>query len=381
MEAPSCMPCRGAAVSAERPDGCAWVATDRELARAATRWRGVIGLDTEFQRTDTFFPIPGLYQVAAASGSWLIDPLAIGDWAPLVEVLTDQRTVKVLHACSEDLELFHRHLAVGPENIFDTQFAYAFLSENFSASYASLVETLLGVALPKHHTRSNWLKRPLSDAQRRYAQEDVAYLLELRDALEAKLRAAGRWDWFVEDMRRRGRYQPREPAVYFAGVKNAWKLDAGQLAVLKSLCEWREHRAMADDVPRNRIVWDEHLLEFAKSAAVDLAEVRRTLPPSVARRFGEGLVRAHGEGCRASPQTPLPRPLSQRKGSLLRRLRDIGRGRAATLGIAPELLARQRDLERCIRRYRADGVLSETFLGWRKALLGDEFLAELEGCS
>ena len=115
MAGPSCMPCRGAAVSTERTNGSAWVGSDRALARAAVHWRGIVGLDTEFQRTDTFFPIPGLYQVASPSGIWLVDPLAVDDWTPLVEVLTDGDTVKVLHSCSEDLELLYRHLNVRPQ--------------------------------------------------------------------------------------------------------------------------------------------------------------------------------------------------------------------------------------------------------------------------
>ena len=173
MAAPSCTPCRGGAVSAEESGRCEWVASAAELARAADRWRGVIGIDTEFQRTDTFFPIPGLYQVAAGPGTWLVDPLAVDGFAPLVDVLNDPGTVKVMHACSEDLELLYRHLNVRPRNVFDTQFAAAFLSDDFSSSYASLVESLLGVALPKHHTRSDWLKRPLSGEQVRYAREEV----------------------------------------------------------------------------------------------------------------------------------------------------------------------------------------------------------------
>ena len=377
MAGPSCMPCRGAAVSTERTNGSAWVGSDRALARAAVHWRGIVGLDTEFQRTDTFFPIPGLYQVASPSGIWLVDPLAVDDWTPLVEVLTDGDTVKVLHSCSEDLELLYRHLNVRPQNLFDTQLAYAFLSDTFSSSYANLVEALLGVALSKHHTRSNWLKRPLSEAQCRYAEEDVAYLLPLHATLKARLRAAGRWTWFLEDMQGRGRFAPREPESFFQGVKKAWKLDGGQLAVLKSLCEWREHRAMAEDVPRNRVVWDEHLVELAQRSEIVLADIRRILPPSVARRYGQDLVRAHGEGTQAPSQPPLPRPLGHRQGGVLKRLREVGRRQAANLDMAPELFARQRDLEQCIRQYRATGRFSETFLGWRHALLGDEFAAVL----
>lgn len=378
MAEPSCMPCRGAAVSAEEPGGCDWVATGADLARAAGRWRGVIGMDTEFQRTDTFFPIPGLYQVAAGSGVWLIDPLAVDEWSPFTGMLTDPDTVKVVHACFEDLELFYRHLDVRPVNLFDTQLAAAFVSEDFSTSYAALVEGMIGVTLPKHHTRSNWLRRPLSGDQVRYAQEDVAYLVELHAALVDRLEAAGRRHWFDEDMRRRGRYAPREPPFYFTGVKKAWKLDGRQLAVLKSLCDWRERRAMAEDIPRNRVVWDEHLLQFAQQRSVDRMDIRRRLPPRVARLYGEGLLRAFEEGLEATPEATLPKPLSQRQGGLLKRLRDIGRRRARELGIAPELLARLRDIEACIRHYRATGSLSDTWQGWRKAVVGTEFMAELE---
>ncbi len=378
MAEPSCMPCRGAAVSAEEPSRCVWVASAAELAQAAGRWRGVIGIDTEFQRTDTFFPIPGLYQVAAGSATWLVDPLAVDDFAPLVDVLNDPDTVKVMHACSEDLELLYRHLNVRPRNLFDTQIAAAFLWEDFSMSYANLAESLLGVTLPKHHTRSDWLQRPLSEEQIRYAREDVAYLVEMQRVLEARLEAAGRWQWFLEDMQRRGRYAPREPSSYFTGVKKAWKLDGGQLAVLKSLCEWRELRAMEEDVPRNRIVWDEHLLEFAQQPVLGAAEVRGRLPPRVARRYGQALIQAHEAGLEAAPEAAIPKPLSQRQGRLLKRLREIGRRHAQNLGMAPELLARQRDLEACIRTWRATGSLSETYLGWRQGVLGSELIAELE---
>ncbi len=377
MGAPSCMRCRGAAVSPDQANRCVWVGSNGDLARAARQWGDIVGLDTEFQRTDTFYAIPGLYQVAADSGMWLIDPLAIDDWAPLVRVLDDPHIVKVLHACSEDLELFYHHLGVQPENLFDTQVAYAFVSETFSCGYANLVERLLGTVLPKHQTRSNWLRRPLSEAQHRYAQEDIAYLLPLHESLSARLEACGRLGWFKEEMRRRARYAPRLPEAYYQGVKKAWRLDGAQLAVLKHLCAWRERRAMHEDVPRNRVVWDDHLVELAQRDDVNMSDMRRMLPPSVARRYAGALIEAHRAGLEAVPEAPLPRPLSQRQGGMLKRLRKIGSDRAAALGVAPELVTRQRDLEECIRRFRATGQYSETFQGWRRALLGDEFAAVL----
>ena len=76
------------------------MACNDALAEAAEQWGGVVGLDTEFQRTDTYFPIPGLYQLSTASGVWLIDPLAIDDWTPLTRLLEDAGCVKVMHSCS-----------------------------------------------------------------------------------------------------------------------------------------------------------------------------------------------------------------------------------------------------------------------------------------
>ena len=366
-----------AAVSSEPENPGIWVGSDAALAEAATHWRGVVGLDSEFQRTDTFHPIPALYQLASKSGIWFVDPLAIGDWTPFVEVLADPATVKVLHACPGDLELIHHHLRLHPNNLFDTQLAHAFLSEEISASYAGLVEALLGRKLPKHQTRSDWLRRPLSEQQLRYAEQDAAHLPALYAKLQEDLRAAGRWHWFAEDMARLGRHVPKDPSAYFASLKKAWTLNGRQLAVLRSLCAWRERQAMADDLPRNRVVWDEHLFAFAQRDALTVADVARALPKGVARRYARALVRAHWQGGQAPPAPPLPRPLSSAQNRLLAQLRAIGRQRAAALGLAPELLARRRDLAQCVRCHQANGQLPQAFRGWRHAQVGEQFAALL----
>ena len=356
-----------------------WVGSDSALAEAAAHWQGCIGLDTEFQRTDTFHPIPALYQVASESGIWFIDPLAIDDWTPFAAALADSATVKILHSCSGDLELIHHHLRLHPRNIFDTQLARGFLSEQFSASYASLVEALLGRKLPKQQTRSDWLRRPLSREQLRYAWEDAAHLPALHAALREQLQAAGRWDWFAEDMARLGRHVPNDPSAYYLNVKKAWVLDGRQLAVLKSLCAWRERQAMQEDVPRNRVVWDEHLSAFAQRDALSVADVEQALPRGIARRYARQLVHAHREGGAAPPEPPLPRPLSSAQNRLVAKLRAVGQRRAADLGMAPELLARRRDLEECVRCHQANGRLPELFQGWRHALVGEQFAALLGG--
>src|SRR4029078_3375013 len=76
--------------------------------------------------------------------------------------------------------------------LLDTQIAAAFAGLGPSLSYAALVKTLLGVELAKHETRTDWLRRPLSPDQLRYAAEDVEDLPALAAELHERLRALGR---------------------------------------------------------------------------------------------------------------------------------------------------------------------------------------------
>ena len=354
-----------------------WIDSNARLADAAKRWNGVIGLDTEFQRTDTFYPIAGLYQLVAESEIWLIDPLAIDDWRPLTRALEDPATVKVMHACSEDLELIAHHLNVQPVNLFDTQIAYAFVSELFSISYANLVNHQLGLLLPKQQVRSDWLRRPLSDAQLSYACEDVASLPILHRQIKAQLEDKGRWHWFREDMAQRESASTIEPAWYYLGVKGAWRLNGTQLGALKALCAWRERQAMTEDKPRNRVVWDEHLLQFARPATLTMAQVEARLPRRLARRYGEALIAVQGEGSATPVEKAPPRPLSGSQNTQIKQMREIGLDRASSLGMAPELLSRRRDLEACLRHHAATGELSAPYQGWRGALVGAQFAAVL----
>ena len=227
MAAPLFMPCRGGAISPE------WITSNAELASAVTSWGDLIGLDTEFQRTNTFFPLPGLYQVVSGESVYLIDPLLIDQWQPLTEVLEDPSRQVVMHACGEDLELMLHHLGARPARVFDTQLAHAFVSTDFALSYTNLVKTYIGAEMGKAQTRSNWRKRPLTEAQVRYACEDVTHLLELHEQLTDRLDALGRTSWFEEAMTDHGRFEPSEPERYYLGMRKAWRLKGQQLTVLR----------------------------------------------------------------------------------------------------------------------------------------------------
>lgn len=359
-----------------------WVDSNRALADVVALWGDTIGIDTEFQRTNTYFPIPGLYQVIDGSRIYLIDPLAIDEWAPMIEALKTKTLV--MHACSEDLELFQHHMSVAPQGIFDTQLANAFVCDDFSMSYANLVRNQLhdeldGKEMDKGVTRSNWLRRPLSERQLHYAAVDVWFLPQLHTCLTDQLREDQRWTWFAEEQRARGGYQLTDPQRYYRGVKKAWRLAPSELAVLQVLCAWREEQAVAEDVPRNRVVWDEHLLAFAQQRQLDHNYLKELLPKPVANRYAAELLSLHSAASRDGRDIePLPEPLTHAQGKLVAQLRELGKNSASQLGIAPELLARKRDVESALRHFLAHRELPEMYHGWRHELLHDAFLQMMQ---
>ena len=147
----------------------------------------LLAVDTEFMRVDTYFPIASVIQINDGKANYLIDPLEISDWSHFTEVMISPDIIKALHACSEDLDVFNNLLGVLPVKLFDTQIAAALLGLGASVGYGNLVNECLDVILPKGETRSNWLARPLSEAQVNYAALDVDYLYELAMLLEKQL--------------------------------------------------------------------------------------------------------------------------------------------------------------------------------------------------
>lgn len=352
-----------------------WIDSDAALAAAMADVGPVVAIDTEFQRTDTFFPLAGLFQLCSGDRVWLLDPLAITDFSPFVEILEDTAITKVMHACIEDLELLWHHLGTQPRNVFDTQLAYAYVSPRYSIGLVGLIEAELGIALQQSHTRSDWLRRPLSPGQLRYAAEDVWFLLPLHERLVSRLEATGRRQWFSEDMQHHGVYSPDDPERYYENVSRAWSLDANGLGRLQALCTWRERVAREINIPRRRLVTDEGLFELARRATISRNDLEEVMNPGTARRFAEAIQQAHATSVPAP--RPVDAPLTPGEGKRIKRLREVAVSQAERLQLAPELLARKRDLEALFRHWRESNTLSPVYSGWRREAVGEQLLAEL----
>ncbi len=365
-----------------------WVLDDAHLARLCAEWRQLpfVALDTEFMRVDTFYPIAALLQVGDGRCAYLIDPLLISDWTAFSGLLEDESVVKVLHACSEDLEVFLRLTGSLPAPLFDTQLAAGYLNIGFSMGYSRLVQEVLNIELPKGETRSDWLQRPLSEMQIQYAAEDAQHLAELYQTLLPKLSEEKR-AWILEDGAEWVANQRREtdPAEVYREVKQAWRLKPRQLAVLRALAAWREQQARARNQPRNRVLREHSLWPLARTQPVDLVGLARIedMHPRTVRQDGETLLELIRTAAATPEQdwpAPLPEPLPLEASALLKKLRAVGQREAIALNIAPELVLRKKVLESLLKTGYPDGPyqLPDSLRGWRRERLGQSLLDALE---
>ena len=360
------------------------ITLDADLAAACARWSaaGVIGVDTEFVRERTYHPRPGLIQVADGDGVAMVDPLRVSDFGPLERLLIDPSVVKLMHACDEDVEVLELLTGVTPRNVFDTQLAGAFTGYGFSLGYRSLVEQLLDEVLDKGETRSDWLRRPLSPAQLRYAALDVVHLVPMYERLSREMATLGRTAWFEEELehRRRARAADNQPEAAYLRVRRRQALPPAHHAVLRALSQWREAEAMARDIPRRHLLTDEVLITLASQPSLDAASLEdiQGLSQRAGARYGQALMACIAEARTNGPADTDASVNLRPYAGTMKRLKEIARSEADARKLPPELLASRRALETLLisvmTNGRDGGDIPQEFQGWRfdvitKALL------------
>ncbi len=373
------------------PNNWSLITSDVELTATCERWSavGMIGVDTEFVRERTYYPCPALIQVADHDGVVMIDPLRISDFAPLKDILTDPSVVKLIHACDEDLEVLELLTGIAVRNVFDTQLAGAFAGYGFSLGYRNLVEVLLEEVLAKDETRSNWLQRPLSSSQLRYAALDVAYLLPMHERLSREMAALGRSAWLTEEFehRRRARAVDKLPEAVYLRIRGRGALRPAQRAVLRALCQWRETEAMARDIPRRHLLRDEVLLRLASApvlAAASLGDIEG-LSERTRTRYGQALLTCIGSARTETPADTDALVNLQPYIGQMKRWKEIARTEAEAHNLPPELLANRRALEALLSSVlKNQGSIPTTFHGWRFEVITETLLNDIQdsnGCT
>jgi ribonuclease D len=357
---------------------------------AQARAEGAFAWDTEFIQDRTYWPRLCLVQVATRNAVALVDPLALRDLAPLWDLVADPAVQGVVHAGLQDFQIAFDASDRPPRNIFDTQIAAAFAGHGDSISYAGLLARELGVRLAKKETMTDWSRRPLTEAQIEYALDDVRHLLPLRDRLSERLRELGRLEWIAEE------HQPLEDADAFRrDPRRAWErlsrrrsLDRRALAVLREVAAWREETAASRDVPRNRILGDELLVEVAKRAPKtrDALSAIRSLHERLLAQYGDeivaGVVRGLAVPTNERPDSPAQRSEDPARARLVDLMDLLVQVRARETGIGRNVLATRVDLENvaAIHWGESDGGRPPPVLrGWRGEIVGADLGRLLDG--
>lgn len=364
-----------------------WVDTEAELVKWCAHFASlpVIAVDTEFIRRTTFYPITGLIQISDGEQAVLVDPLGISQWQALVDLMTNPDVVKVFHACSEDLEVFDRLLGVIPTPFYDTQVAEAYVSGQWSLSYVKLILAYKNIEIAKDETRSDWLKRPLTEAQKRYAALDVAYLIDVYQEQLASLNEKNMLDWVLEDgaaITHQYRLNS-DPEINWSNVKSAWRLSPKSLTLLRLLFIWRDKTARAEDVPKGQVIKDRTLWAIAKFLPDNHNALSRTeeMTGRQHRLYGEHILKTVNlvkELSQDEYQLALDMPLPSQAGELSKSIKAFVNEKAKSLGIAPEAALKKKQLDPIVRHLflgEALVLVPPTMTGWRKGEIIEPILA------
>lgn len=354
------------------------ITTSHALAEFCASQAGstYLAVDTEFVRESTYYPILCLVQVAGDSGHAAIDTLADGiDLGPLYDLLANKDILKVFHAARQDLEIFYNKMGSVPAPIFDSQVAAMVCGYGDQIGYEPLIGRMLNQAIDKSSRFTDWSKRPLSDRQISYALSDVIYLRPAYEKLRDQLKANNRAGWLDEEMA-----VLTSADTYRMDPVDAWKriksrgLKPRGMAILQEIAAWREAEAQRRDMPRNRLLRDDTLLDIAGSAPTNtqgLSRIRGLSKGHVEGSAGKAIMEAVN-AVLERPKESWPRPEKREAlppgiGPVSDMLKILLKQRCEDAGIVSRLVANADELNR-LAAGEQDGL--PALSGWRYDLFG-----------
>ena len=337
-----------------------------------------LAMDTEFMRESTYYPILCLIQIATDEVSACIDVLSLDHIDPLLELLRQDSQLKIFHSCRQDLEVLYSEYNLIPQPLFDTQVAASILGLDEQISYAELVSQKSSIHLAKTETRTDWKKRPLTEAQIEYALDDVIHLGPLYLQLETDLASENRTHWLAEECEKL-----LQASNYYVAPEEAWKqvkgtgkLTAKQFYYACQLSQWREQSAQTKNMPRRWLLPDPAILELSQLKEFSGESITQCLtveaPKSMrhSNKIAEILQQAIPVEIADNLTEPADYRLSKEQRALIKKLMAFTRNRAEQVNTSASLLANRKSLTDLVL-----GHQSKVSTGWRKQEIGKDLLS------
>ena len=332
------------------------------------------GLDTEFIKVDTLWPKLGVFQINVANQVYLLDGTTLDLSAFWQKIFAAKQNI--FHACGEDIDLIYHYAGQkNLNNVFDTQVALSFLGYGLQVSYQNALKTLLNIDIDKDQTRSDWLARPLSQEQLNYAANDVLYIMQLAQKIQAELTAKGMLDWVLEDCRyltyEIGQHTQTEDLYQDVGN---YRHSRRQLMQLQRLAVWREELAKALNIPKSFILKNSSLMDLVEKNPRNpfLLAAVKDIRPNIVREYGKTILALLKDLPEPNlwPER-LPRPLRASQ-QLSEQIEQILVNAVAETGIPKEVLMRKKwmnALHQHVLFKSSEESLPQYLLGWRYQLL------------
>jgi ribonuclease D len=344
-----------------------------------------VTVDTEFMRERTYWPELCVVQVAGASEVAVIDAQSPDmDLAPLGSLLANQAVMKVFHAARQDIEIFVLKFGDVPRPLFDTQIAAMVAGFGEQVGYDAIVAALAGGSIDKAHRFSDWSARPLSASQIEYAAADVTWLREVYVRLRERLERDGRLDWVAEEMA-----DLADPSKYRPDPELVWERlrprssNRRFLGMVRAVAAWREREAQRVNIPRQRLLRDEGVLEIAATAPDSpegLARARGISRGFAEGRTGASLLAAIAEAKALAedtlPEAPRARDGARPSPALVSLLKVLLAAKAEDHHVAARLVASSDDIDRLATEDAPD---VPALHGWRREVFGEDALALKQG--
>ena len=343
-----------------------------------------VAIDTEFMRENTYYPKLCLVQISAEGMTLCVDPLVPDiDMSALYNLMQNPSILKVFHAGRQDLEIFVHLTGQVPFPIYDTQIAAMVCGFGDQVGYDRLVQHYTGRTIDKSSRFTNWMERPLTDRQVKYAADDVIYLVEIYPRMLAHLKETNRTDWVESELASLSAL-----SLYLPAPETMWKrlkFRGGKPSMvnrLAKLAQWRELEAQKRDVPRNRLLRDDTLIDLAGSNPKTAAEFKkiRGFPGGETGKLVKPVLHILQQAAQIPkldyPQFERQEKLEKAPQALIDLLKVLLKHVTEEFEVAPRLIASSDDLEKLALNDKAD---IPALSGWRYEIFGQVALELKKG--